>query len=157
MISAMEIYIKNLQRSTKLDPRTIKRDLARALRLLGLSQTELSVVFVNSERMRRLNARYRGVDRSTDVLSFPLSDDSPAVEKCESPDRPIPLGDIVICVPKALTQAEQYGITFREEARRLLVHGLLHLVGYDHESGPYQKRKMEKKERELLDAIKTMA
>ncbi len=90
-------------------------------------------------------------------MSFPLSDDSPTVEKCESPDRPIPLGDIVICVPKALTQAEQYGITFREEARRLLVHGLLHLVGYDHESGPYQKRKMEKKERELLDAIKTMA
>jgi probable rRNA maturation factor len=107
--------------------------------------------------MRRLNARYRGVDRSTDVLSFPLSGDGPAVEKYESPDTPVPLGDIVICVPKALAQAEQYGMTFREEAQRLLVHGLLHLVGYDHELGDYQKRKMEKKERELLDAIKTMA
>ncbi len=153
----MEIYIKNLQRSTKLDPRSIKRDLARALRLLDLSQTELSVVFVNSERMRRLNARYRGVDRSTDVLSFPLSDDSSSAKRHELPGGPAPLGDIVICVPKALAQAKQYGLTFRQEIRRLLVHGLLHLVGYDHELSPYQKKKMEKKERELLDAIKTMA
>lgn len=114
-------------------------------------------MFVNSERMRCLNAFYRGVDRSTDVLSFPLSDESPAVDKYERCNRPTPLGDIVICVPKALVQAEEYGIPFRQETRRLLVHGLLHLVGYDHELSAYQKRKMEKKERELLDAIKTMA
>jgi rRNA maturation RNase YbeY len=107
--------------------------------------------------MRRLNVRYRGVDRSTDVLSFPLSDENPPVDKYEQRKSPTPLGDIVICVPKALVQAKEYGIPFREETRRLLVHGLLHLVGYDHELSAYQKRKMEKKERELLDAIKTMA
>jgi probable rRNA maturation factor len=107
--------------------------------------------------MRRLNARYRGVDRPTDVLSFPLSDNGPAGDRHQRCDKPAPLGDIVICVPKALTQAEEYDLPFLEETRRLLVHGLLHLVGYDHESGTYQKRKMEKKERELLDAIKTMA
>ncbi len=153
----MEIYIKNLQRSTRLDPRRVRRDLARALRLLGLSRTELSVVFVNSERMRRLNALYRGVDRATDVLSFPLSDESPAVESGKQCDRPVPLGDIVICVPKALLQAKEYRLSFHEETRRLLVHGLLHLVGYDHELSIHQKRKMEKKERELLDALKTVA
>jgi rRNA maturation RNase YbeY len=107
--------------------------------------------------MRRLNALYRGVDRSTDVLSFPLSDEglNPLRNRCGN--GPLPLGDIIICVPKAQLQAKQYGIPFREETRRLLVHGLLHLVGYDHELNSYQKRKMEKKERELLDALKTVA
>lgn len=107
--------------------------------------------------MRRLNARYRGIDRSTDVLSFPMSDERPRMIEWGRYKGPLPLGDIVICVPKALVQAEQYCISFREETQRLLVHGLLHLVGYDHEISAYQKIKMEKKERELLNAVKTMA
>ncbi len=114
-------------------------------------------MFVNSERMKRLNARYRGVDKATDVLSFPLLDGQlPAISK--KPDSaPLPLGDIVICVPTALLQAKESGIPFHEETRRLLVHGLLHLAGYDHELNSYQKRKMVRKEREILDALKTMA
>ncbi len=107
--------------------------------------------------MKRLNTRYRGIARATDVLSFPLSDRPLPVtrEKCD--DTPLPLGDIVVCVPIALLQAEEYGVPFHEEMQRLLVHGLLHLVGYDHELNSYQKRKMVKKERELLDALKTVA
>ena len=153
----MEIYIKNLQKSTRLHTQRIRRDLVKALRLLGLSQAELSVVFVNSERMKRLNTRYRGVDRSTDVLSFPLSDGRQSMISKNPNTAPFPLGDIVICVPKTLLQAKEYGIPFYEETQRLLVHGLLHLAGYDHEVSEYQKRKMEKKERELLDALKKMA
>jgi rRNA maturation RNase YbeY len=107
--------------------------------------------------MKRLNARYRGVDKSTDVLSFPLSDDRLSVIGEKRSDFPFPLGDIVICVPKALLQAKEYCISFHEETQRLLVHGLLHLAGYDHEVNAYQKRKMVKKERELLDALKTLA
>ncbi len=107
--------------------------------------------------MKRLNALYRGVDRSTDVLSFPLCDDRPARIGERRGDTPFPIGDVVICVPKALLQAKKYGMPFHEEMRRLLVHGLLHLVGYDHELNAYQKRKMMKKEKELLDALKTMA
>ncbi len=107
--------------------------------------------------MRIFNGLYRGVDRATDVLSFPLSDSAVTADKVKGFDRPFPLGDIVICVPKALSQAKEYGIPFREELRRLLVHGLLHLAGYDHELNAYQKMKMERKERELLDALKTMA
>jgi probable rRNA maturation factor len=152
----MAIYIKNLQKSTRLHLQKIKRDLVKALRLLGLSRAELSVVFVNSERMKRLNARYRGVDKATDVLSFPLSD-GPLPVIGEKPNTPFPLGDIVICVPTALLQAKEFGIPLHEEIRRLLVHGLLHLAGYDHELNAYQKRKMAKKERELIDALKTMA
>jgi probable rRNA maturation factor len=95
--------------------------------------------------MRELNSRFRGVDKTTDVLSFPMGDTSFGDAG--------PLGDIVISVPRAEMQAREYGVTFRDELLRLLVHGLLHLVGYDHEINPYQKRKMEKKERELLDAL----
>ena len=157
MISAMEIYIKNLQRSTKLNLQRIKRDLGRALRLLGLSSSELSVVFVNSERMRRINARYRRIDKATDVLSFPMSGPRQGGGMRFPGENFGPLGDIVICVPKALAQADEYGITFPEELLRLLIHGLLHLVGYDHEIDAYQKRKMENKERRLLDALRSVA
>ena len=107
--------------------------------------------------MRLLNYRYRGVDKVTDVLSFPLSNEITAGKTDRQCDRPIPLGDIIICVPKALLQAKEYGMSFRRETQRLLVHGLLHLVGYDHEVSAYQKKKMEKEERRLLDALKTVA
>jgi probable rRNA maturation factor len=107
--------------------------------------------------MKRLNARYRGVDKSTDVLSFPLSVGRLAAIGKKRSNTPFPLGDIVICVPIALLQAKEYGISFHEETQRLLVHGLLHLAGYDHELNAYQKRKMVKKEGELLDALTAMA
>ncbi len=108
--------------------------------------------------MRRLNASYRGVNKTTDVLSFPQSHRvTPDRRDNKQGDRPIPLGDIVICVPKALLQAKEYGISLRLETQRLLVHGLLHLLGYDHEVSAYQRRKMEHEERRLLDALKTVA
>ena len=107
--------------------------------------------------MKRLNAYYRGVDKATDVLSFPLSDGPLSVIGKKPNNTPLPLGDIVICVPTALLQAKEFGVPLHEETQRLLVHGLLHLAGYDHELNSYQKRKMVIKERELLDALKTMA
>jgi len=107
--------------------------------------------------MKRLNAYYRGVDKATDVLSFPLSDGPLPVIDEKQGNTSFPLGDIVICVPTARLQAKEYGIPLHEETQRLLVHGLLHLAGYDHELNAYQKKKMVKKEREILDALKTMA
>ena len=149
MISAMGIYIKNQQKATDLDLKWLAKDLSRALLHLGLQRSELSVLFVNSRRMKILNTRYRGIPRDTDVLSFPLGDESPH-------DGPVMLGDIVISVPKALKQAKEFEVPFYDELLRLLVHGLLHLVGYDHEINSYQKKKMGKKEQELLDALKKM-
>lgn len=123
--------------------------MRRALSLLGLDRAEVSVLLVGNRGMRNLNARYRGQDKVTDVLSFPMGG---------GPDMPCEvLGDIVICVPRAVSQASDYGVTAGEEIRRLLVHGLLHLLGYDHEVGPYQKKKMMTRERELIDALQTMA
>ena len=100
--------------------------------------------------MRKLNLRYRGVDKTTDVLSFPLTD--------QVTNRGIPwpgnaLGDIVVSIPRAVAQAETYGVSFRNELLRLLIHGLLHLIGYDHEKNAYQKKRMQTKEMELIDAL----
>jgi len=117
--------------------------------LLGLHTAEVSVLFVGSRRMRSLNGRYRGIDRATDVLSFPMG----GVAATAS----VMLGDIVVCVPRAAEQASAYGAPLAEEIRRLLVHGLLHLLGYDHEAGDYERRKMTAKERELLHALQTVA
>lgn len=100
--------------------------------------------------MQSLNSQYRGVDKVTDVLSFPMADD------CRHEDTPV-LGDIVVCIPQVLRQAKVYENSFHAELLRLLVHGLLHLIGYDHERNRYQKKKMEKKEGELLNAISKVA
>ncbi|MDH4231254.1 MAG: rRNA maturation RNase YbeY [Nitrospirota bacterium] len=125
----------------------MEKHLTEALRYLHLQSSELSVLFVNSRRMKLLNTRYRKISKDTDVLSFPLMDR-------DLYHRPVILGDIVISVPRALKQAEEFGVPFYDELLRLLIHGLLHLVGYDHEVNAYQKKKMEKKERELFDAVK---
>jgi probable rRNA maturation factor len=146
----MEIYIKNQQKVIDLDLKWLAKGLAEALLHLRLQRTELSVLFVNSRRMKALNKRYRGIPKDTDVLSFPLKDEG-------LHHGPVMLGDIVISVPRALQQAKEFEVPFYDELLRLLVHGLLHLIGYDHEINPYQKKKMEKKEQELLDAVKKMA
>ena len=146
----MLIYIKNSQRSKKLNKYRIKREITKALSHLGLYSAELSVLFVNNRRMRHLNAKYRGISRTTDVLSFPMAGS-------DFNDVGTVLGDIVVCVPRAAKQAGDFEVTFYDEVLRLLIHGLLHLLGFDHEISAYQKNKMRKKEKELLNAIKTMA
>ncbi|MHB8881844.1 MAG: rRNA maturation RNase YbeY [Thermodesulfovibrionales bacterium] len=145
----MPILISNIQRTKKPDRQRIERDLDRALQLLGLQTSELSILFVGNRKMRDLNYRYRGLDKTTDVLSFPLTGGPAPVMS------PV-LGDIVVCVPKALLQAEEYNVPFYDEVLRLLIHGLLHLAGYDHEKSLFQRARMENKERELLDAIAEM-
>ena len=156
----MEIYIKNQQKAIDLDLKWLAKDLTKALLHLRLQGTELSVLFVNSRRMRLLNTRYRGIMKDTDVLSFPLMDKQPVMgPQAAEPliNVPLILGDIVISVPKALAQAKEFKTGFYDELLRLLVHGILHLTGYDHEINTYQKRKMEKKEKELFNALKAMA
>lgn len=133
----------------------MEKDLSKALLHLSLQSSELSVLFVNSRRMKLINTLYRGIKKDTDVLSFPLIDKQP--HNGPLINGPHILGDIVISVPKALAQAKEYKVGFYDELLRLLVHGLLHLTGHDHEINAYQKKKMEKKEKELFNAIKKMA
>ena len=123
----------------------MEKDLSKALLHLQLQSSELSVLFVNSRRMKLINTLYRGIRKDTDVLSFPLMDEQ--LHNGPFINGPHILGDIVISVPKALAQAEEFKVSFYDELLRLLVHGLLHLRGYDHEINAYQQEE-DGKERE---------
>lgn len=103
--------------------------------------------------MKQLNTLYRGVNRATDVLSFPMYNSLRDIPG----DTPVLLGDIVISPEAALRQSAEYGCTFHDEVQRLLIHGFLHLLGYDHEKNSYQDRKMKKKEKELRNALEAVA
>ena len=103
--------------------------------------------------MKVLNRQYRGMDKTTDVLSFPQTS-AIAIHELQTADHEFVLGDIAINLHKAKRQSAENGISFNEEINRLLIHGLLHLVGYDHEQSAYLSRKMEKKEMELLGSTK---
>jgi probable rRNA maturation factor len=145
----MKVTISNRQRKIKLSIRQLEKDSLKALRFLGLQRAELSILLASAEKVRTLNSTYRGADRTTDVLSFPLYDS--ATDFPENTD--FLLGDVVINPSLAEGQAAEQGTTLKQELRRLLVHGLLHLLGYDHEKSSYFKRKMRKKEKELLGKL----
>ncbi len=117
------------------------------------SSVEVSLVFVNDKKMKRLNLLYRGKDKTTDVLSFPQV--SLEIKKgiknhqCSE----ILLGDIIINIHQAKRQADEQGIPLYREVTWLLIHGLLHLLGYDHEKNRYQARKMRRLESEIIEGI----
>jgi len=90
--------------------------------------SEVSISFVDKDEIRELNRDYRNIDEPTDVLSFPLS--KPA--EWTDCDIPTALGDIIICTDMAREQANEYGHSFKRELGFLIIHGLLHLAGYDH-------------------------
>lgn len=117
-----------------------------------VDNVEVSVSFVDNEEIHKLNKYYRGVDRETDVLSFPLvefeeiyqeleiSDSSETIEQVE------PIGDIVISLEKALEQSIEYGHSFEREVAYLTAHSMFHLLGYDHETEEEKKVMREKEE-----------
>ena len=119
----------------------LARSARRLLRALGLERAELSVLLVSDREMRRLNHRWRGRDRPTDVLSFAQG------EGAAPPDGL--LGDVVISVDTARCQAAERGETLGREGERLLILGLLHLLGYDHERSAADARRMQRRERAL--------
>lgn len=148
----MEVLIRNQQRLIKIDLTRIKKDSLRLLKSFTLKNAELGILLVNDRQMKKLNQLYRGINKTTDVLSFPIHE---SVRKITA-DREILLGDIVINLHAAKRQSSRYGLTLYGEARRLLVHGFLHLLGYDHEGSRHNKKKMERKERGLKDALETL-
>ena len=113
------------------------------------SGTEVSVTFVNDNRIRELNRTYRNIDRPTDVLSFALQEEGEGEVPIVGEEFPKTLGDIVISVPKAKEQAEGYNHSFMRELGFLAVHGFLHLCGYDHMTKE-DERKMFSRQKEIL-------
>ncbi len=129
------------------------RKILRAAMLAACAppSAEVSIVLTGDEEIRRLNHLYRGEDHTTDVLSFPLSDNSePAAEFVVPNDHH--LGDIAISYPQALRQAQQHGNTVRQELALLAIHGTLHLMGYDHERA-LEANEMRTKETQLMSQL----
>ena len=142
----MAVTVSGAARRPRLDRRRIARRARIVLETIGHSGAELSVLLVGDAEMRRLNRDYRGKDRPTDVLSFSLLEGEGAGVSTA-------IGDVVISVETAARQARENGFTLREEIDRLLVHGILHLVGYDHEGSAAEARRMRRKERDCLAAL----
>ncbi len=116
----------------KVDLALLTRIAEVTLRAEGIAgAVEVGLTFVDDDEIRELNATYRGVDSATDVLSFPLQGEGDGF--VNPPDGVLRLGDIVISLPRATEQAAEYGHPLARELGYLFVHGLLHLLGYDHE------------------------
>jgi probable rRNA maturation factor len=140
------IYYRNDVRRSGVDSRALLATARRLLAEVGEPGTGLSLSLVNDDAIRALNREYRGRDAATDVLSFPLGETS------KSSVRETLLGDVVISIDTARRQAEQYDASLQREIYRLLIHGILHLKGHDHQEVA-QRRAMRREERRLADAI----
>ena len=154
------IFITNSQDKLDYTPiirGVIRRAVNAALKYEGVGfDSEISVTLTDNEGIHELNRDYRGVDRPTDVLSFPLFDGGVPEDIAEADgdeeQGKIPLGDIVISMEKALEQATEYGHSFEREIAFLCVHSVLHLLGYDHEISEEDEKEMFRRQDEILDA-----
>jgi rRNA maturation RNase YbeY len=137
--------------------RRFNADARALLKLLSLDSYELSLVLTGDSAIRELNRAFRGRDSSTDVLSFPQFDDfANARDDHALGDQevvPTSLGDVVISVDTVVRQAARLGVAPESRLRTLLIHGVLHLLGYDHEKSRAEARRMFAYERELVAAL----
>ncbi len=141
----MSVSIHCRLKRVSVRERTLCRLMRMILRLLDEADVEVGLGLVGDTRMRRLNRTYRRQDRTTDVLAFAYRD-------ARTGDALL-LGDVVISVPMARRQARALNHSLDEEVLRLLIHGMLHLVGYDHERSRRQALRMRRKETELFQAL----
>jgi probable rRNA maturation factor len=131
------IEIVNRQRSRRINNSAWRRFADRVLTEIEAPEHSASIVFVNDAAIRRLNREFRGRHQATDVLSFPA-----AAEAFETENQP-QLGEVVISVERAAAQAKQNGLTFTNEVEQLILHGLLHLCGHDHETDNGEMNRLE--------------
>lgn len=151
----INIFLSNEQ--DKLDPPEDMEQLIELCTKGALEEEEIeddaevSVTLVDNESIRELNNEHRGIDRATDVLSFPMGDGE-CFEVDPDTDA-ILLGDIVISLERAKEQAEEYGHSYRREVAFLLTHSLFHLLGYDHVDSEEDERVMFAKQEKVLEKL----
>ena len=153
-----EIYVSREKRGLGHPEsiRLIRRAAAMALEAEGIGRPCLiSVMLTDDEGIRAVNSAFRGVDRATDVLSFPLNELRPGdfdPEVCERDPETgaLLLGDMMISVPRCLAQGEEYGHGYARELMYLTVHSVLHLLGYDHVDEGAMKRQMRAREKLIM-------
>lgn len=154
-MNSVKVIISNEQKKVKV-PTGIRLLIRRCCHaVLELEKfdgpAEVSVTFVDNERIHELNMQYRNIDRETDVLSFPLGEDGKYDVNLDTGAKM--LGDIVISIEKAMEQAELYNHPLQREIGFLTVHSMLHLLGYDHEQGGLAEVHMREKEETVLTQI----
>lgn len=131
------VEVVNRQRRLKLDTEAWSNFAARAIDAMGKSESSATIAFLSDKRIRGLNRQFRGIDKVTDVLSFPAEEESN-------------LGDVAVSVDTAVMQAKENGLTLDGEIAQLILHGLLHLCGYDHETDNGEMNRLELKLRRRL-------
>ena len=131
------VEVVNRQRRLQLDTEAWSSFAVRALRAIGKSEASATIAFVSNKRIRELNRQFRGIDKATDVLSFPAEEESN-------------LGDVAVSVETAADQAKENGLSFDDEIAQLILHGLLHLSGYDHETDNGEMNRLELRLRRKL-------
>jgi probable rRNA maturation factor len=131
------IEVVNRQRHFKLDTDAWTTFATKALAAIGKTEPA-TIAFVSDKKIRELNRQFRGVDKATDVLSFPAGE-------------PNNLGDVAISVETAAAQAKENRLSFENEIAQLILHGLLHLSGYDHETDNGEMNRLELRLRRKLD------
>ena len=132
------VEVVNRQRGRKIDTQTWSAFAAQAIEAIGNRGSSVTIAFVSDRNIRKLNQQFRNIDKATDVLSFPAGDDETN------------LGDIAISVETAAAQAKDNGLTFDNEIAQLILHGLLHLSGYDHETDTGEMNRLELRLRKKL-------
>jgi probable rRNA maturation factor len=141
-----EIEVINRQRSREIDRKRAAALSRAVLDRIGRPKSVLTVTFISDRAMRRLNRDYRGIDMPTDVLSFAYHED----EEAAGGDETHHIGDVVISVETAERYARELALSFDREIEHLLIHGALHLAGYDHETDNGEMNKLERKLRRVL-------
>jgi probable rRNA maturation factor len=142
------IEVVNRQRLARVDRRAFARLASKTLAAVDRSGAGVTLAFVRDDDIRSLNRKFRGKDSATDVLSFPSFDKRAKDPSAEDGN----LGDVVISADTALRQARESGHSFEREASELLIHGVLHLCGYDHERDSGEMNRLELSlRRKLLD------
>ncbi|MCG3110793.1 MAG: rRNA maturation RNase YbeY [Candidatus Manganitrophus sp. SB1] len=139
--------MQNRQRTYPVNQKNLLRWARQILSLQKLDHAEMGIILVNNRQIRVYNRDYRKKDQPTDVLSFPMR------EGVGGELHPDFLGDVMISLERSAEEAILYGRSRREQLLILLIHGVLHLLGYDHERSPKEERRMQRRERLLFKRI----
>jgi len=145
----MSILIEDRQKKINVNLRHVRRLFSKIMKYLDCKDKEISLLFVDNNEIREINKRYLNRDYSTNVITFSLTEGE------FGNINPKVLGDIVISVETALKDAEEAGIELNDELEFLMIHGMLHLLNYNHENTSVDEvKKMESKEQEVFGILK---
>ena len=154
MMSGLKIYFDDTQDEIRVTYKLkmlLRRAIIETLEYEGVnSDCEVSLTFTDNEGIRDINNRYRGIDKATDVLSFPQIDYENEEDIEIYAEEPLMLGDIVISLERAVEQANDFGHSFERECAFLCVHSVLHLLGYDHELSEEDDEDMRRRQRDVM-------